>query len=198
MDTKEWRRSFWHGAAMADRSVSVWTKCGSGLERFHPEPLSSTWAAGPGFRLPRFWSVKALAPLALMQHHLSFRLSSVISRTHPSFARRCRIRDSSIALSMVPWHGDSCSCFPPKTSAALSKRSPGYWCPGAGCCLRLPLEPIVWNDAMTGLESCSLGATEYRRHMPAVGLSVASEYEDEGKNHYFDAFKDEHYPANSQ
>lgn len=130
MDTKEWRRSFWHGAAVADRSVSVWTKCESGLERFHPELLSSTWAAGPGFRLPRFWSVKALAPLALMQHHPSFKLSSVISRTHPSFARRCRIRDSSIALSMVSWHGDSCSCFPPKTSAALSKRSPGYWCPG--------------------------------------------------------------------
>ena len=50
-------------------------------------------------------------------------------------------------------------------------------------------EPLVWNDAMTGLESRSLGAEEYRRQLTAVGLSVTSEYEDEGRNHYFDAFK---------
>jgi len=50
-------------------------------------------------------------------------------------------------------------------------------------------EPLVWNDAMTGLESRSLGAAEYCRQLAAVGLSVTSEYEDEGKNHYFDAVK---------
>ena len=49
---------------------------------------------------------------------------------------------------------------------------------------------------MTGLESRALGAGEYRRYMSAVGLSVASEYEDEGQNHYFDAFKDAHSLAN--
>jgi hypothetical protein len=43
---------------------------------------------------------------------------------------------------------------------------------------------------MTGLETRSLGAEEYRRQLPAVGLSVALEYEDEGQNHYFDVFKD--------
>lgn len=51
-------------------------------------------------------------------------------------------------------------------------------------------EPLVWNDAMTGLESRSLGAVEYRRQLSAVGLSVIHEYEDEGENHYFDALKD--------
>ena len=50
-------------------------------------------------------------------------------------------------------------------------------------------EPLVWNDAMTGLESRSLGAVEYRRQLTAVGLSVIREYEDEGENHYFDALK---------
>ena len=50
-------------------------------------------------------------------------------------------------------------------------------------------EPLVWNDAMTGLESRSLGAEEYRSQLSAVGLSVTSEYEDEGQNHYFDALK---------
>lgn len=52
------------------------------------------------------------------------------------------------------------------------------------------VEPLVWNDAMTGLESRSLGAAEYRRLLSAVGLTVTSEYEDEGQNHYFDACKE--------
>jgi SAM-dependent methyltransferase len=51
------------------------------------------------------------------------------------------------------------------------------------------VEPLVWNDAMTGLESRSLGAAEYRRELSGVGLSVIREYEDEGQNHYFDALK---------
>ena len=51
-------------------------------------------------------------------------------------------------------------------------------------------EPLVWNDAMTGLESRSLGGAEYRRLLATVGLTVSSEYEDEGQNHYFDAIKE--------
>lgn len=51
-------------------------------------------------------------------------------------------------------------------------------------------KPAVWNDAMTGLESRSLGAEEYRRLLGAAGLSVSNEYEDEGENHYFDAVKE--------
>jgi SAM-dependent methyltransferase len=65
--------------------------------------------------------------------------------------------------------------------------------PGGRLLFTSTAEPVEWNDAMTGLESCSLGAEEYRRHLSAVGLSVASEYEDEGQNHYFDAFRDTHY-----
>jgi hypothetical protein len=42
---------------------------------------------------------------------------------------------------------------------------------------------------MTGLESLSLGAEQYRKLLGAVGISVVEEYEDEGENHYFDAFK---------
>jgi SAM-dependent methyltransferase len=51
------------------------------------------------------------------------------------------------------------------------------------------VEPLVWNDAMTGLESRSLGAAEYRKLLSEAGLSVTREYEDEGQNHYFDALK---------
>jgi len=42
---------------------------------------------------------------------------------------------------------------------------------------------------MTGLESRSLGAEEYRGQLLAVGLAVANEYDDEGRSHYFDPFK---------
>ncbi len=51
---------------------------------------------------------------------------------------------------------------------------------------------VVWNDAMTGLESRSLGAAAYRTLLSSVGLSVISEYEDEGQNYYFDALKKPH------
>jgi len=51
-------------------------------------------------------------------------------------------------------------------------------------------KPAVWNDAMTGLESLSLGAEQYSKRLGAVGISVAAEYEDEGENHYFDAFRE--------
>jgi SAM-dependent methyltransferase len=50
-------------------------------------------------------------------------------------------------------------------------------------------EPLVWNDAMTGLESRSLGAAEYRKLLAEVGLTVTREYEEEGGCHYFDAVK---------
>lgn len=50
-------------------------------------------------------------------------------------------------------------------------------------------KPAVGDDAMTGLEIISLGAEQYRNLRGTVGISVAEECEDEGKNHYFDAFK---------
>lgn len=50
-------------------------------------------------------------------------------------------------------------------------------------------EPLVWHDAMTGLESRSLSGAEYRRLLADVGISVTREYEDVGENHYFDAVK---------
>ena len=71
----------------------------------------------------------------------------------------------------------------------LLQRIAGILAPGGRLLFTSEAEPLVWNDAMTGLESRSLGAEEYRRQLLAVGLSVTSEYEDEGQNHYFDAFK---------
>jgi hypothetical protein len=50
-------------------------------------------------------------------------------------------------------------------------------------------EPLVWNDAQTGLESRTLGAIEYRKLLSEADLWVTEEYEDEGESHYYDALK---------
>jgi 2-polyprenyl-3-methyl-5-hydroxy-6-metoxy-1,4-benzoquinol methylase len=62
--------------------------------------------------------------------------------------------------------------------------------PGGRLLFTSVAKPAVWNDAMTGLESRSLGAEEYRRLLGAAGLSVSNEYEDEGENHYFEAVRE--------
>jgi SAM-dependent methyltransferase len=61
--------------------------------------------------------------------------------------------------------------------------------PGGRLLFTSTAEPAVWNDVMTGLESVSLGAGQYRKLLAAAGITVADEYEDAGKNHYFDATK---------
>ena len=75
----------------------------------------------------------------------------------------------------------------PGDQRRLLRRIAGILVPGGRLLFTAPAEPVVWHDAMTGLASRSLGAEEYRRQLSAVGLSVTSEYEDEGQNHYFDA-----------
>ena len=62
--------------------------------------------------------------------------------------------------------------------------------PGGRLLFTSSARPAIWNDAMTELESISLGAEEYRKLLGAAGISVAAEYEDVGENHYFDAFKE--------
>ena len=71
----------------------------------------------------------------------------------------------------------------------LIRRMADALVPGGRLLFTSPPEPLVWNDAMTGLESRSLGADEYRKQLTGLGLSLISEYEDVGENHYFDAVK---------
>jgi len=64
----------------------------------------------------------------------------------------------------------------PEDQHSLIERIAAILVPGGRLLFTSPAEAIVWKDAMTGLESRSLGAAEYRRHMSVVGLSVASDY----------------------
>jgi hypothetical protein len=71
----------------------------------------------------------------------------------------------------------------------LIKRFAEILVPGGRLLFTATAEPAVGNYAMTGLESVSLGAEQYRKLLRGAGISVAKEYEDVGENHYFDAFK---------
>jgi SAM-dependent methyltransferase len=77
----------------------------------------------------------------------------------------------------------------PKEQPGLIQRIADRLVPGGRLLFTSPQEPITWNDTMTGLESTSLGAKEYRQHLTAAGFSVMGEYDDEGQNHYFDTLK---------
>lgn len=77
----------------------------------------------------------------------------------------------------------------PEAQRRLIERMADMLVPSGRLLFTSVAEPQVWNDAMTGLESRSLGAAEYRRLLSAAGLRVTSEYGDIGQNHYFDAFK---------
>lgn len=48
-----------------------------------------------------------------------------------------------------------------------------------------PAQACEWPDILTGSRSCSLGADAYRKLVGAAGLTVVSEAEDEGDNHYY-------------
>ncbi|HUP24745.1 MAG TPA: class I SAM-dependent methyltransferase [Thermoanaerobaculia bacterium] len=50
-----------------------------------------------------------------------------------------------------------------------------------------PTQVCDWTDVLTGRESHSLGAEEYKAALSAAGLSLVGEHEDEGENHYYDA-----------
>ncbi|AKT42730.1 uncharacterized protein CMC5_069570 [Chondromyces crocatus] len=49
-----------------------------------------------------------------------------------------------------------------------------------------PAQKCAWTDVLTGRQSLSLGAEEYKAVLSDAGLMLMSEHDDEGENHYFD------------
>jgi SAM-dependent methyltransferase len=93
-----------------------------------------------------------------------------------------RIFDAVLAIGLI-------FLFEVEEQHRLIRRFAEILVPGGRLLFTAPAKPAVWNDAMTGLESISLGAEEYRKLLRMSGISVAKEYEDVGENHYFDAIK---------
>lgn len=79
--------------------------------------------------------------------------------------------------------------LPAEEQRRLIERVADILVPGGRFLFTSEATPLIWNDAMTGLESRALGPEEYRSQLSAVGLAVVSEYEDEGQSYYFDALK---------
>lgn len=52
-----------------------------------------------------------------------------------------------------------------------------------------PSQKLKWEDAITAIESRSLGAEKYKELLAASGLSLIEEFEDEGENHYYHTVK---------
>jgi 2-polyprenyl-3-methyl-5-hydroxy-6-metoxy-1,4-benzoquinol methylase len=78
--------------------------------------------------------------------------------------------------------------LPAEEQRRLIRRIADILVPGGRLLFTSEEEPMVWNDAMTGLESRSLGAVEYRNQLSEAGLSVIGEYQDVG-GYYFEALK---------
>lgn len=79
--------------------------------------------------------------------------------------------------------------LPTEDQQRLIQRFAELLLPGGRLHFTSTADPVAWVDVMTGLESPSLGAEQYRKLLEDVGIAVAEEFEDDGKNHYFDAFK---------
>ncbi len=61
--------------------------------------------------------------------------------------------------------------------------------PGGKLVFTAPLDQVEWKDAMTELDSRSLGSEQYRMLISTSGLSIGEELDDEGGNHYFSGIR---------
>lgn len=77
--------------------------------------------------------------------------------------------------------------FTPEEQRKVIQRFAEILEPGGHLLFTAPAQAGTWRDAMTGLESVSLGAERYRTLLADAGISVVDEYEDGGENHYFEA-----------
>ena len=80
--------------------------------------------------------------------------------------------------------------LPETTQLDLLERVASSLVPHGRFLFTAPSQAGTWSDVMTGEESLSLGAERYRQALSAVGLSVRSEFQDEGGNHYYDVAKE--------
>jgi SAM-dependent methyltransferase len=91
-----------------------------------------------------------------------------------------RTFDGVIAIGLV-------FLLPADTQRDLLRRMAAALNPGGRLLFTAPAEVCVWADVLTGRESRSLGAAEYRAILTEAGLDLVGEHRDEGDNHYYDA-----------
>ena len=162
---REWARTLPRGAAVVD------VGCGSGL------PITKVLVS-EGLNV---YAIDAAPSLVEAFRHTLPQTPVVCEAVEDSLFFN-RLFDGVLAWGLI-------FLLLPDVQRSLIRRMADILVPGGRLLFTSPAEPLVWNDAMTGMESRSLGAAEYRRLLSAGDISVSSEYEDEGQNHYFDSFK---------
>ncbi|HET7131034.1 MAG TPA: class I SAM-dependent methyltransferase, partial [Gammaproteobacteria bacterium] len=77
----------------------------------------------------------------------------------------------------------------PDEQRRLIARIPDVLLPGGHLLFTSPAAAVAWNDILTGQESRSLGAPEYRALLATAGIDVTREYEGEGSNYHYEGVK---------
>ena len=83
--------------------------------------------------------------------------------------------------------------LPEKTQEVVIQKMANALFTGGKLLFTASSQTLKWNDAITGIESISLGAEKYKKLLAASGLSLIEEFEDEGENHYYHAEKHNHF-----
>jgi 2-polyprenyl-3-methyl-5-hydroxy-6-metoxy-1,4-benzoquinol methylase len=79
--------------------------------------------------------------------------------------------------------------LPEETQGIVIRKMANVLSTGGKLLFTAPSQKMKWEDAITAIESISLGAERYKELMVASGLSLIEEFEDEGDNHYYHAEK---------
>lgn len=77
--------------------------------------------------------------------------------------------------------------LPEQAQKILIQKMANALCAGGKLLFTAPAQKMQWQDAITEMESRSLGAERYRDLLAASGLSLIEEFDDEGGNHYYHA-----------
>ncbi|MEO6286656.1 MAG: class I SAM-dependent methyltransferase [Dyadobacter sp.] len=79
--------------------------------------------------------------------------------------------------------------LPEETQGVVIQKMANALYVGGKLLFTAPSQKLKWEDAITAIESISLGAERYNELLAASGLSLIEEFEDEGENHYYHAVK---------
>jgi len=79
--------------------------------------------------------------------------------------------------------------LPAETQEVVIQKMANALSTGGKLLFTAPSRSMKWEDAITEIESISLGAEKYKELLAASGLSLIEEFEDEGENHYYHATK---------
>ena len=160
---REWARGLPAGSSILDLG------CGSGV------PVSEALMAD-GFQV---FGIDA-SPSLVKAFRLRFPEAAVACEAVEGSAFFGRTFPGIVAIGLM-------FLLPADTQRALIRRLGSVLSPGGQLLFTSPAQRCTWRDITTGRPSVSLGADEYGALLSEAGLTVTSNYVDEGENYYYAA-----------